>query len=48
VTALLCAAGVYLGAVAGTRFGRHAEALGGVLLVALGIKILVEHQFMGG
>ena len=48
VTFGLSSAGVYIGAAAGAMIGRRAEALGGVVLIALGIKILVEHVYLGG
>ena len=47
-TALLSAGGVWLGSIAGARFGKPAELLGGAVLVALGVKIFVQHQFFGG
>jgi putative Mn2+ efflux pump MntP len=40
--------GVLLGAAAGPMLGRRAEVAGGLVLIALGLKILVEHQFLGG
>lgn len=43
VTALLSATAVWLGRKAGDRFGRPAEVFGGVLLIALGAKILADH-----
>lgn len=43
ITFLFCFAGVGIGAAFGTRFKRPAELTGGVILVLLGIKILVEH-----
>ena len=43
ITAVLSAAGVKLGALAGDRFGRVAEIGGGVILLALGTKILGQH-----
>lgn len=43
VTFVLSLAGVQLGRVAGERYGRPAEVLGGVILIALGCKILAEH-----
>lgn len=42
-TALLSFAGVLLGRRVGVRAGKHAEIIGGVLLLGLGLKILVEH-----
>ena len=35
--------GVMTGRVLGEKFGRYAEAGGGVILIAIGIKILVDH-----
>ncbi len=43
VTFALSALGVALGRKAGDRFGPWAERLGGVILIALGAKILAEH-----
>lgn len=43
VTFLLSVLGVALGRSAGDRFGRPAEIAGGVILIALGTKILLEH-----
>ena len=42
-TALLCTAGYIAGAHASQRAGKGAEFLGGLVLIGLGIKILVEH-----
>jgi putative Mn2+ efflux pump MntP len=47
-TAVLSFAGVYLGKAAGARLGKPAELLGGAVLILLGIKIFVEHQYFGG
>lgn len=46
VTFLLCAAGVKIGNLFGSRFQKKAEALGGIILILLGVKILLEH--LGG
>lgn len=35
--------GVMTGRILGERFGRYAEAAGGIVLIAIGIKILLEH-----
>ncbi len=40
---ILSLAGFYAGKHAGKRFGGYAEALGGVILVCIGLKILLEH-----
>ena len=43
ITAAMSGAGVALGRVAGDRWGEWAERAGGVILIALGCKILAEH-----
>jgi len=43
VTALLSGLGVVVGRHAGRLLGRKLDALGGVVLILLGVKILVEH-----
>jgi putative Mn2+ efflux pump MntP len=48
VTAALCVAGVRIGAAYGARLGRIAEIAGGVLLILIGSKILIQHLFFGG
>jgi putative Mn2+ efflux pump MntP len=48
VTAILSFAGVWLGKAIGIHLGRMAEVGGGVVLAGLGVKIFVEHQFLGG
>lgn len=49
VTTFICSAiGVKVGNVFGTKFKSKAEFLGGLVLVCLGIKILIEHLFFGG
>ena len=42
-TALLCAAGYALGSRVPDRVGKHAEFVGGLVLIGLGTKILIEH-----
>lgn len=42
-TFLFSAAGVKIGNVFGTRYKKKAEIVGGVVLILLGIKILLEH-----
>ena len=37
-------AGVYIGGKAGEAFGSKAEAAGGIILILLGVKILLEHM----
>ena len=48
VTFLLSSAGVLLGRALGSVVGKRAELLGGLMLIGLGCKILVEHQFLSG
>ncbi len=43
VTAVLCAVGVQVGDRTGTRLGRGAEVVGGLVLVGLAAKVLLEH-----
>ena len=42
-TCIFCTAGVKIGNVFGSRFERKAQIAGGVILVLLGLKILLEH-----
>ena len=42
-TFLLSALGVKIGSIFGTRYKQTAELLGGIMLILLGIKILLEH-----
>ena len=44
-TALFSAFGLYLGNIFGNRYKHGAELLGGIVLVLIGAKILVEHLF---
>ena len=44
VTLLMSVVGVQIGKSAGDRFGRPAEVLGGVILIGLGIRIVLEHS----
>ena len=39
--------GVMGGRYLGEKFGRYAEAAGGVILIAIGAKILLEHTVLG-
>lgn len=45
VTFVLSYLGVYIGKKAGHFFENRIEAIGGLILIALGIKILIEHLF---
>jgi len=43
VTCLLSALGVKVGSVFGARFEKKAQLAGGVILILIGLKILLEH-----
>lgn len=44
-TAALSAVGLLIGKKVGSRFHSVAELLGGLILIAIGLKILIEHLF---
>ena len=46
VTLILSAMGVYLGSAFGSRLGSKAGIIGGLILIAIGIKIVVEHVWL--
>jgi putative Mn2+ efflux pump MntP len=48
VTLGLCAAGVFLGAAGGRKLGKKAEIVGGLALLLIGTKVLIEHLYFGG
>jgi putative Mn2+ efflux pump MntP len=43
VTFAMCYAGAYVGNAVGHLLGRKIEAVGGLILIAIGIKIVLEH-----
>lgn len=43
ITFIFGAVGIYIGNIFGTKYKSKAEFLGGVVLIAMGIKILLEH-----
>lgn len=43
VTFVMSGVGVKIGSVFGSRFEKKAEAVGGIILILLGLKILLEH-----
>ena len=43
MTFLLSALGVKLGSVFGSRYEKKAQIAGGIILICLGVKILLEH-----
>ena len=49
LTTFVCsAAGVKIGNLFGLKYKSRAELFGGVVLIAIGLKILIEHLFFGG
>ncbi len=46
VTFLASMTGMLFGKRSGLRFGRRLEILGGIILILIGIKIFIEHQFL--
>lgn len=42
-TLILCVIGVYIGNFFGSRYRKKAEIAGGVILILMGLKILLEH-----
>ena len=45
ITLIISAIGVKLGNVVGLKYKSKAELLGGILLIGMGLKILIEHLF---
>ena len=45
ITFLLCLAGVYIGKKFGCLISSKAEIAGGIVLIAIGVKIFVEHTW---
>jgi putative Mn2+ efflux pump MntP len=45
VTAIVAMLGILFGKKAGVRFGKKMEILGGIILIGIGAKILIEHLF---
>lgn len=43
ITFLISAVGMKVGGIVGNRFGKKAEAVGGAILILIGVKILLEH-----
>lgn len=46
ITFVICLLGVYLGKLFGYLFSKHANLFGGIVLVMIAFKILLEHLFM--
>ena len=45
ITFLMCFVGVFIGKKVGNTFKEKAEILGGLILIGIGTKILIEHLF---
>jgi manganese efflux pump family protein len=45
VAFLISLAGLFLGKHVGTLFGERAELVGGIVLIGIGIRILIDHLF---
>ena len=45
ITFVLCTLGALLGKVLGMAFGRWSQLAGGIVLISMGLKILIEHLF---
>jgi len=43
VAAMMTAIGMFFGRGLGVRFGKRMELLGGVILIAIGVRILIGH-----
>ena len=43
ITFIISVAGVKIGNIFGDKYGKKAEFIGGLILILLGIKILLEH-----
>lgn len=46
LTFFICLFGVYLGSWCGNLLGNKAEIAGGLVLLGIGVKILIEHLFL--
>lgn len=43
ITFVFCSVGVKIGCKTGTCYGKRAEIVGGIVLILIGVKILLEH-----
>ncbi len=43
VTSIASAIGLFSGKKLGPKFGKHSELVGGIILILIGVKILLEH-----
>ena len=47
VTFVLCFFGVMVGKKLGDAFQKHAQVVGGIVLICIGLKVLIEHLIAG-
>ena len=47
ITFIICMIGIRIGKSVGPLFGKRVELIGGIILISIGIKILIEHLVMG-
>jgi putative Mn2+ efflux pump MntP len=47
ITFIISASGVLIGGVFGAKFKSKAECIGGIVLIAIGTKIVIEHILLG-
>ncbi|HPC15796.1 MAG TPA: manganese efflux pump MntP family protein [Candidatus Hydrogenedentes bacterium] len=47
VTALITMTGMLVGSRLGSRFGKRIEIMGGLILIGIGVKILIQHLVQG-
>ncbi|MGI0482147.1 manganese efflux pump MntP family protein [Geminocystis sp. CENA526] len=45
ITFIICLMGVFIGNKFGHLFEKQAETIGGIILIGIGVKILIEHLF---
>lgn len=48
ITFLICIFGIFIGSKFGNKFSYKAEILGGIVLIVIGTKILIEHLVVHG
>jgi putative Mn2+ efflux pump MntP len=48
VTAAMTVLGMHIGAAVGLRFSRRVEFAGGLILIGIGVKIVIDHVWLNG
>ena len=46
ITFVLCTAGVYIGKKFGSLLGLRAKLIGGMVLIAIGLRIFIQNHFL--